>query len=77
MLETEGKVGALKGGLRAIGGERGAVYAEYYGALVNGAGGMNPDIAPDGIHPNAKGYAMMEPIAKAAIAEAEKTAAPR
>ena len=38
---------------------------------------MSPDIAPDGIHPNAKGYAVMEPITRAAIAEAEKTAAPR
>ena len=36
---------------------------------------MNPDIAPDGVHPNAKGYGLMEPITRAAIAEAEKQAA--
>lgn len=51
---------------------RGAVFADYHTALVNAEGGMNPDVAPDGIHPNAKGYAVMEPIARAAIAEAEK-----
>ena len=53
---------------------RGAARGRH-SALVNAEGGMNPDIAPDGIHPNAKGYAVMEPIAKAAIAEAEKLAA--
>ena len=51
---------------------RGAVFADYHKALVNPEGGINPDLAPDGIHPNAKGYAVMEPIARAAIAEAEK-----
>ena len=51
---------------------RGAAFADYHKALVNTEGGINPDLAPDGIHPNAKGYAVMEPIARAAIAEAEK-----
>lgn len=54
---------------------RGAVFADYYKALANPQGGINPDLAPDGIHPNVKGYALMEPIARAAIAEAEKPAA--
>jgi lysophospholipase L1-like esterase len=76
-LETARQVVALNAWLRALARARGAVYADYHGALVNGEGGMNPDVAPDGIHPNAKGYAVMEPITRAAIAEAEKTAAPR
>jgi hypothetical protein len=75
-LETASKVAALNVWLRDLARARGAVYADYYGALVNAEGGMNPDVAPDGIHPNAKGYAVMEPIAKAALAEAEKQAAP-
>ena len=71
------QVVALNAWLRELARVRGAVYADYHGALANREGGMNPDIAPDGIHPNAKGYALMEPITRAAIAEAEKTAAPR
>lgn len=68
------QVKALNGWLRDLARAKGAVYADYHGALTNAEGGMNPDIAPDGIHPNAKGYAIMEPIARTALAEAEKQA---
>ena len=74
-LSPAGQVVALNAWLRELARARGAVYADYHGTLVNAEGGMNPDIAPDGIHPNAKGYALMEPITRAAIAEAEKQAA--
>ncbi|HQS97714.1 MAG: GDSL family lipase [Novosphingobium sp. 16-62-11] len=63
---------ALNTWLKAFAKARGAAFADYHAALVNAEGGINPDLAPDGIHPNAKGYAVMEPIARAAIAEAEK-----
>lgn len=76
-LAPAGQVVALNTWLRDLARAKGAVYADYHGALVNAEGGMNPDIAPDGIHPNAKGYAIMEPITRAAIAEAEKQAAPK
>lgn len=76
-LSPAKQVVALNAWLRDLARSRGAVYADYHGALANAEGGLNPDIAPDGIHPNAKGYALMEPITRAAIAEAEKTAAPR
>ena len=33
---------------------------------------MKPSLSGDGVHPNAAGYAIMEPIARAALAEAEK-----
>ncbi len=67
----------LNAWLRDLARAKGAVYADYHGALANAEGGLNPDIAPDGIHPNAKGYSLMEPITRAAIAEAEKASAPR
>lgn len=75
-LSPANQVVALNTWLKDFAKARGAVYADYHTALVNPQGGMNPDLAPDGIHPNAKGYAVMEPIAKAAIAEAEKLSAP-
>ncbi len=66
------QVVALNTWLRDFARTRGAVYADYYKVLANSEGGINADFAPDGIHPNARGYALMEPIARAAIAEAEK-----
>lgn len=66
------QVVALNTWLKAFAKARGAAFADYHAALANPEGGINPDLAPDGIHPNAKGYAVMEPIARAAIAEAEK-----
>lgn len=66
------QVVALNTWLKDFSEARGAIFADYHTALANPEGGINPDLAPDGIHPNAKGYALMEPIARAAIAKAEK-----
>lgn len=46
------------------------VYLDYYSALVDDKGGMRPGLSFDGVHPNAAGYAIMEPLAESAIAEA-------
>ncbi|RZU42064.1 SGNH/GDSL hydrolase family protein [Edaphobacter modestus] len=48
----------------------GLVYLDYYTAMANASGGMNPDLAKDGVHPTSKAYAMMSPLAEKAIAEA-------
>jgi lysophospholipase L1-like esterase len=42
-------------------------YLDYYSALVDGGGGMKAGTSFDGVHPNAKGYAIMAPLAQAAI----------
>jgi len=53
------------------------VYLDYYSALVDGEGGMKPDLAFDAaVHPNSAGYAVMQPLAEKAIAETLATAAP-
>ncbi len=46
------------------------VYLDYYAALVDGQGGMRPGLSFDGVHPTAAGYAIMGPLAEAAIAQA-------
>ena len=46
------------------------VYLDYYSEMTNAKGGLDPDLAADGVHPTAKGYAMMSPLAGKAIAEA-------
>ncbi|MGC9947729.1 MAG: GDSL-type esterase/lipase family protein [Bryobacteraceae bacterium] len=42
-------------------------YVDYYAALVDQAGFLQADLSDDGVHPNAKGYRLMAPIALAAI----------
>lgn len=42
-------------------------YLDYYSAMADDNGGMKPGISLDGVHPNAAGYAIMEPLAQAAI----------
>jgi lysophospholipase L1-like esterase len=42
-------------------------YLDYYSAVVGPDGGMKAGISFDGVHPNAQGYAVMAPLAQAAI----------
>jgi len=46
------------------------VYLDYYTTMANAKGGLDPDLARDGVHPTSKGYAIMSPLAEKAIAEA-------
>lgn len=43
------------------------VLADYHATLHNPAGGFRSDWTVDGVHPNAAGYRIMEPIAVAAV----------
>ena len=47
--------------------QRHFVYVDYFSAMVDQAGWMPSDMADDGLHPNAKGYRVMAPVALAAI----------
>ena len=64
------KVAALNAWLRAHAAERGAVLADYTRVLDDGAGGMRPGLAYDGVHPTREGYAVMEPVTLEAVAKA-------
>jgi lysophospholipase L1-like esterase len=46
-----------------------AIYADYYAASVDEKGFLRDGTSGDGLHPNEKGYAVMTPIAAAAIAQ--------
>jgi lysophospholipase L1-like esterase len=63
--------------LKRYAGEKGADYADYYAATVDGQGFLREGYTNDGLHPNAQGYTLMTPVASAAIAEALKTQARR
>jgi len=45
----------------------GAVYADYFSAVVDGNGMLKDGLSGDGLHPNKQGYALMAPVAQAAI----------
>ncbi|MGE5112559.1 MAG: SGNH/GDSL hydrolase family protein [Acidobacteriaceae bacterium] len=46
------------------------VYLDYFSAMVNQDGLLKREFAEDGLHPNAAGYAIMAPMAEAAIQKA-------
>jgi lysophospholipase L1-like esterase len=60
----------LNAWLRDYAAKVNAVFADYYQATVDGAGMLKEGFSNDGLHPNEKGYALMAPVAEAAIAKA-------
>ena len=47
--------------------DRDLVYLDYFSALADGKGFLKADLANDGLHPNAKGYEVIKPLAENAI----------
>jgi lysophospholipase L1-like esterase len=48
----------------------GAIYADYFTALVDEKGWLKESISADGLHPNAEGYKLMVPVVEAALQKA-------
>jgi lysophospholipase L1-like esterase len=46
------------------------VYLDYYSAMIDGAGMLKAELSADDLHPTAAGYAVMAPLAQAAIDKA-------
>ena len=46
------------------------VYLDYFSAMVDSTGLLREELSADDLHPNAKGYAVMGPLAEAAIKQA-------
>lgn len=76
-MKPAAQIAALNVWLKDLARTRGLVYADYYSAMATPEGAMKPGLSSDGVHPNAAGYAIMEPIARAALAEAEAQSAAR
>lgn len=53
--------------LRGYAAANGFVFVDYHAALADAQGAMRPGLAGDGVHPNTAGYALMRPLALAAI----------
>ena len=64
------KIQALNNWLAGYCVNHGFTYLDYYTAMADENGGMKPGLSSDGVHPTAAGYAIMEPLAQAAIEKA-------
>jgi lysophospholipase L1-like esterase len=69
-LEPAQKIVTLNAWIKAYANAHGAVYLDYYHAVVDARGGMRPDLASDGVHPTEAGYRLMAPLAERAIERA-------
>jgi acyl-CoA thioesterase I len=65
-----GKIAALNAWLKEYAAQKRIVYLDYYSAMVDDRQGLKAELSPDGVHPNAAGYAVMAPLAEKAIARA-------
>ena len=61
---------AVNAYITRLAAERGLVLVDYYAAMADERGLLRPGLSEDGLHFNAKGYALMAPIAERAIADA-------
>ncbi len=64
------KILALNRWLKDYAAKSHAVYLDYFSVTVDEKGFLNRDMTYDGLHPNGAGYAVMEPLAEKAIAQA-------
>jgi len=70
-LET---IKALNAWMKSYADQHGHVYLDYYPAMLDSNGMLKAELSEDDLHPNAAGYAIMAPLAEAAIAKALHTA---
>ncbi|MEO9803482.1 MAG: SGNH/GDSL hydrolase family protein [Reichenbachiella sp.] len=71
-LEPSEKVVALNAWLKAYAENEGHVYVDYFTPMADSRPGLKKELGDDGVHPNALGYAIMEPLVESAIEKALK-----
>ncbi len=66
-IDPSAKILELNRWIRQYAQSRGFPYVDYYDAMVDSSGGLKPELSPDGVHPNGRGYAVMARLAQAGI----------
>ena len=66
------RIKALNDWMKSYAAAHGDMYLDYFSAMIDDKGLMKTELTEDDLHPNAKGYAVMGPLAEAAIARALK-----
>jgi lysophospholipase L1-like esterase len=77
-LQPSAKIRKLNQILKIYAAKKGLVFADYAAAMDDGRGGLRSDLGidkrsdgqEDEVHPNAKGYQVMDPIAEKALRQA-------
>ena len=69
-LRPPEKIAALNAWLKTYAAQNGCLYLDYAAAMTDERGLLRRDLAADGLHPNKAGYAIMAPLAEAAITAA-------
>jgi lysophospholipase L1-like esterase len=64
------QIKALNEWMRQYAAANGLTYLDYFSAVSDDKGFLKDELSEDGLHPNAKGYAVMAPLAEQAIASA-------
>jgi lysophospholipase L1-like esterase len=64
------RINTLNTWLKAYASAHKHVYLDYFSAMIDDKGLLRADLSEDDLHPNARGYAIMSPLAEAAVAEA-------
>jgi len=64
------QIAALNKWLKAYAASSGSIYVDYATPMSDDRGLLKKELAEDGLHPNAAGYAVMTPLAEQAIAKA-------
>ena len=66
------QIEALNAWMKRYAAENRLGYLDYYSEMADPKGFLKDELSDDGLHPNAKGYAVMAPLAERAIAAALK-----
>src|SRR4051812_34555883 len=64
------RIRAINDWMKKYAAAEGHVYLDYFPAMTDPSGLLREDLSADDLHPNAKGYAIMAPLADAAIKQA-------
>ncbi|MEO6799207.1 MAG: SGNH/GDSL hydrolase family protein [Rhodanobacter sp.] len=62
----------LNSWIKRYAAQNGFTYVDYFDAMATRSGAMKPGLSSDGVHPTARGFAIMDPLARAAIRTALK-----
>lgn len=71
-LQPAEKIVTLNAWIKDYCQKNGFVYLDYFSAMADERNGLKSEFSEDGVHPNQKGYQVMEPLAEAAIQKALK-----
>ncbi len=64
------RINAINGWMKSYAASHGDVYLDYFSAMTDASGLLRAELSADDLHPTAAGYAIMGPLAEAAIQKA-------